>query len=90
MAEQQIRLPHRLTLDGRQQLVVSGVTEVVSFDENAVVLTTDMGTLMVGGTQLQLRNLSSEGGQVVVEGKVSVISYEEPRSAGGWLHRLFG
>ena len=90
MAEQKIRLPHRLTLDERRQLMVSGVTEVVSFDENTVVLTTDMGTVMVGGTQLQLRNLSSEGGQVVVEGKVSAISYEEPRTAGGWLHRLFG
>ena len=90
MAEQKIHLPHRLTLDERRQLMVSGVTEVVSFDENTVVLTTDMGTLMVGGTQLQLRNLSSEGGQVVVEGKVGAISYEEPRAAGGWLHRLFG
>lgn len=90
MAEERIRLPHRLTLDERQQLVVSGVTEVVSFDENAVVLITDMGTLMVGGSQLQLRNLSGKDGQVVVEGKVSTISYEEPRAAGGWLHRLFG
>ena len=90
MAEQRIRLPHRLTLDERRQLMVSGVTEVVSFDENTVVLTTDMGTLMVGGSQLQLRNLSGESGQVVVEGTVSAISYEEPRVAGGWLHRLFG
>ena len=90
MAEERIRLPHRLTLDERQQLVVSGVTEVVSFDENTVVLITDMGTLMVGGSQLQLRNLSGESGQVVVEGKVNAISYEEPRVAGGWLHRLFG
>ena len=90
MAEERMRLPHRLTLDGRQQLVVTGVTEVVSFDENTVVLTTDMGTLMVLGTQLQLRNLSSEGGQVAVEGKVSAMSYEEPKVAGGWMHRLFG
>lgn len=90
MAEERIRLPHRLTLDERQRLVVTGVTEVVSFDENTVVLVTDMGTLMVGGTQLQLRNLSSEGGQVAVEGKVSAMSYEEPKAAGGWLRRLFG
>lgn len=90
MAEERMRLPHRLTLNERQQLLVTGVTEVVSFDENTVVLTTDMGTLMVGGTQLQLRNLSSEGGQVAVEGKVSAMSYEEPKTAGGWLHRLFG
>lgn len=90
MADERIRLPHRLALDGRQQLTVSGVTEVVSFDENTVVLTTDMGTLQVAGSQLQLKNLSGEDGQVAVEGKVSAISYEEPRAAGNWLHRLFG
>ncbi len=90
MVEERIRLPHRLTLDERQRLVVTGVAEVISFDENTVVLTTDMGTLLVAGSQLQLKNLSTEGGQVAVEGKISAMSYEEPRQAGGWLHRLFG
>ena len=90
MAQEQIRLPHRLTLDQRRQLTVTGVSEVISFDENAVVLTTEMGTLLVTGSQLQLRNLSTDGGQVAVEGTVTAMSYEEPKSAGGWLHRLFG
>ena len=85
----QPQLPHKLTLNERQQLVVTGVAEVVSFDENMVALTTDMGNLMVAGSQLQLRNLSTEGGQIVVEGKVSAMSYEEPKPAGGWLGRLF-
>ena len=90
MAEDRIRLPHKLTLNERQHLVVTGVAEVVSFDENMVVLTTDMGSLMVAGSGLQLRNLSTEGGQVAVEGEVSAMTYEEPKLAGGWLHRLFG
>lgn len=89
MAEERIRLPHRLTLDERQKLTVTGVSEVVSFDENSVVLTTDMGTLIILGSQLQLKTLSVEGGQVAVEGTVSAMSYEEPRS-GGWMRRLFG
>ena len=90
MAQDPIRLPHKLTLDERQKLTVTGVAEVVSFDENAVVLTTDLGTLMILGKELQLKTLSVEGGQVAVEGTVSAMSYEEPRQAGGLLRRLFG
>ena len=88
MVENQMHLPHRLTLNERRQLSMTGVSEVVSFDEAAVVLHTELGTLMIQGRDLQLKTLSLEGGQVVVEGTVSSLSYEEPRPAGSWLRRL--
>lgn len=90
MAEERMALPHKLTLNERKKLTVTGVTEVVSFEENAVILKTALGTLMIQGNQLQLKTLSLEGGQVDVEGSVSALIYEEPRSAGGVLRRLFG
>lgn len=80
-------LPHKLQLNERKKLTMTGVTEVVSFDETAVVLQTSMGLLIVQGQQLQLKNLSLEGGQVAVEGDINALSYEEPRQ-GGW-RRLF-
>ena len=90
MAEERMALPHKLTLNERKKLTVTGVTEVVSFEENTVILKTALGTLMIQGNQLQLKTLSLEGGQVDVEGTVSALIYEEPRSAGGVLRRLFG
>ena len=90
MAQEVIKLPHKLALNERKALTVTGVTEVVSFDEASVVLRTSMGTLVVDGTELQLKTLSQDGGQVAVEGKVSAMVYEETRSAGGLLQRLFG
>ena len=81
---------HDLTLKGRKKLTVTGVGEVVSFDETAVVLRTELGVLLVQGNGLQLKTLSVEGGQVAVEGNVSALSYEEPRASGGWLRRLLG
>lgn len=83
------RLPHKLQLSERQQLTMTGVTEVVSFDENAVILQTTLGTLVVQGRELQLKTLSVEGGQVAVDGTVTALTYEEPRS-GSWRQRLFG
>ena len=78
---------HSLNLKNRKKLTMTGVTEVVSFDETAVVLQTSLGLLIVQGQQLQLKNLSLEGGQVAVEGDINALSYEEPRQ-GGW-RRLF-
>lgn len=86
---EQLRLPHKLTLDRRGDLQMTGVTEVVSFDEETVVLGTELGTLVVQGQELQLKTLSVEGGQVTVKGKIAGLNYEEPRrEKDGWLRRL--
>ena len=88
MAEQPA-MPHKLTLNNRSSLTVTGVNDVISFDDSVVVLRTELGTLFVQGSQLQLKTLSTQGGQVDVEGKVASLLYEEPRAKGGWKHRLF-
>ena len=87
---QEDQMPHKLQLNERRQLTMTGVTEVVSFEDSAVVLQTSLGTLIVQGRELQLKTLSLEGGQVAVDGTISSLVYEEPRSGGGWRHRLFG
>ena len=88
--EDALQLPHKLTLNQREDLTMTGVTEVVSFDDTAVVLRTELGTLSVHGQQLQLKTLSVDGGQIAVEGSIAALIYEEPRSKGGLLGRLFG
>lgn len=82
------KLPHKLQLAERNKLTMTGVTEVVSFEENAVVLHTSLGTLVVQGRELKLKTLSLDGGQVAVDGEISALIYEEPRLS-GW-RRLLG
>ena len=89
MADQQ-HIPHALKLDARKKLTMTGVTEVVSFDDAAVVLRTGLGTLVVQGQQLQLKQLTLDGGNVAVDGHISSLTYEETRTPGNWLGRLFG
>lgn len=84
----EITLPHRLELNERKLLNLSGTTEVISFDEGAVVLKTELGQLTVHGKNLQLKSLTPEGGQVTVEGQIDAMIYEDPRPSGG-LRRLF-
>lgn len=88
MAQQDI-FPHGLRLEDRKKLTMTGVTEVVSFDEEAVVVKTSLGVLVVQGQGLQLKTLSPEGGQIHINGSVSSFAYQEPKPTGGWLRRLF-
>ncbi len=89
MAAEKLQLPHKLSLNERKNLTMTGVTEVVSFDENTVVLHTSLGTLEVQGQDLQLKTLSLDGGQVAVDGNISALLYEEPRSAGSFWGKFF-
>lgn len=88
MTPEQIILPQKLTLSERKELNMTGVTEVVSFDDTGVILQTSLGTLEIQGQQLQLKNLSLEGGQVSVSGHICALYYEEPKSTAGFWGRL--
>ena len=89
--EKALETPHKLTLDGRSRLTLTGVTEVESFDEKMVVLHTTLGVLVMRGQSLHPKLLSLDGGQVHVDGTVDSMTYEDPRQEGGsFLSRLFG
>ena len=82
MTEEQF--PHKLTLQERKSLTMTGVAEVISFDESLVVLNTSLGVLTVQGQELKLKTLSLEGGQEAVDGQISALTYEQPREGGLW------
>ncbi len=83
---------HRVTLEGRGRLVVSGVEDVDRFDENEIVMNTAEGALVVTGENLHIDKLSLDGGELHVDGRVDALSYEDDASGarGGLLSRLFG
>ena len=85
-------MAHHIILEEREQLSVSGVEEVESFDENTILLTTAQGALEIQGEGLHIEKLSLDGGDLRVEGRVSALIYEsdEGRRAGGFLARLLG
>ena len=82
---------HALRLEGREQLTVSGVEDVGRFDETGIVMTTSAGTLIVTGSNLHIGQLSLEGGELHLDGRIDSLVYEdEPARGGGFFSRLFG
>ena len=82
---------HRLELDSRERLVVTGVEEVERFDEEEIVMRTTAGTLVVGGTELHIGKLNLDGGELHVDGRIDSVAYEEEGPGrSGFFSRLFG
>lgn len=80
-----------INIDGRRKATVSGVRDVDSFDEQSVSLFTELGPLMVKGTDLRISKLSVDSGDVIIEGDIASAVYTEQhgKSGEGFLKKLF-
>jgi sporulation protein YabP len=80
---------HHVIMEERTNLTVSGVMDIDSFDEQTIVAYTDLGEMLVKGTGLHINKIDLESGDLLVEGKISSISYSEQAGAsGGFWARL--
>ena len=73
---------HTLTARDREQISVSGVSEVVSFDETNVRLITSRGILNLEGEGLRIHVLNAKDGCVAVTGRLNGVLYEDPDTSG--------
>jgi len=76
-------MPHNIIMEDRRLLTVSGVADVDSFDENTVVIFTDLGELTVRGSDLHINRLSVEIGELLLEGRIDSLAYQNPQPKGG-------
>ena len=83
---------HSIILENRKNLVIDGVTDVISFDDINIDLDTLGGRLSISGNELHIHTLCLEKGQIAVDGQISELVYQdvEQRSKKGMFGRLFG
>lgn len=80
MEEKTVTRPHRLMMQDRSVLSVSGIRDVVSFDENQIIVDTDMGLLTMKGKDLHVSRLTLEKGEVDVDGTLDSLVYSSNES----------
>lgn len=81
-----------LVLENRGKLSISGVLDVLSFDDQIVIVETELGLLTVKGENLRINKLSIDTSEVIVEGDINNLSYsenEEQKKGGGLLGKIF-
>ena len=76
-AQAEPKRSHKLTLHMRRSGILTGVKDVISFDEKEIVLETDLGMMWIVGTDLHVTRLSLETGEVDLEGTVDGIRYSD-------------
>jgi len=78
-------------LENRNKLNVTGVLDVVSFDEETVILETELGALIIKGQDFHINRLNVDIGEIAIEGEIDSAAYEDgfSKPKGGFLSRMF-
>lgn len=85
-----VKSPHNLILEDRKALMITGVSDVDSFDDQTIVVYTDKGEMTIKGIGLHIDKLSLETGELKVNGNIIAIVYtDDKRQQGGFFGRLF-
>ncbi len=66
-----------LILENRSKLSISGVLDVLSFDDQVVVVETELGLLTVKGDNIRINKLSIDTSEIIVEGEISYLAYSD-------------
>ena len=90
MEETTNKRAQKLMLNNRNVCMVSGVSDVLSFDLAEILLETDQGMLMIKGNNLHVNRLSLEKGEVDVEGQIDSLTYSELSGMGQKGESFFG
>lgn len=84
-----VRKRHGIILEDRKTLTLTGVKDVAGFDEQKIVLMTELGELTIKGTALHINDFSHENGELSMDGNVDSLVYtEDKRQEGGFFSRL--
>ena len=84
--------PHGLSLENRSRAVLTGISDVKSFHEEEVVLETSGGEMVITGKNLHIAKLTLEDGNLIMDGRIDAIAYQEggkARKGGNVLGRMF-
>ena len=69
-----------IILENREKLSVSGVLDILTFDEEEITLDTHLGILTVKGSDLKVEKLSLDTGEIVAKGNFDNFSYQRDAS----------
>jgi len=84
------RRQHKMTMINRKNCTLTGVIDIIAFDENEVILETDMGILMIKGQDLHVKRLTLEQGEVDVDGNMDSFLYSEHKTLAAKGESLLG
>lgn len=80
---------HRVEMFAREELKLSGINDVHSFNDEGILLETTQGILTVGGEDLRITKLNLEEGEVNLRGNINMLLYNDELSHKEKAENLF-
>ena len=85
-----VKMPHNVILEDRKSLMITGVSDVDSFDDQTITVYTEMGEMTIRGSGLHIGKLSLETGELNITGNIAALGYSDNReNQGGFFSRMF-
>lgn len=81
---------HSVLMENRERVTITGVEDVDSFDESAVLLVTGLGYITLHGVDLHINKLNLDEGQLIVEGEITGLEYSDHEGSRGRGGSFFG
>ena len=82
------RTDQSIIIENRARITVSGVTDVLSFDDETVSLETALGRITVKGEGLRISGFNTETGDLTATGKIHAAVYTGDAKSGGFISRM--
>ena len=87
--EEKLKLNSNIILENRKKLTLSGVKDVVGFDEETIALDTVLGKVTIKGSKLHIQNFNTENGDLTADGKINAVVYISEEKNNGFISKLF-
>ncbi len=66
-----------IVLENREKLNITGILDVFSFDDQIIIVETELGLLTIKGIDLKINKLSIDTSDFVVDGKINSLTYSD-------------
>lgn len=75
MIENNKNIKHDVIIKSRNRLEMTGISDVISYDENEILVVTDEISISIEGENLKIEKFDSEKEDLIVNGLINGIFY---------------
>lgn len=80
---------HNIILENRRKILLTGISDVLTFSDDCVVAVSSKGTVTLRGTDMKMGGFNADKGELSAEGNIVAVVYTAEKTQGGLLNRLF-
>ncbi len=87
--EENIRVNHNVIMEDRKKVMLTGIKNVINFDEETIILDTSCGKFVIKGSSLHILQFNTDTGDLSAEGRVHALIYTAEEKSSNFFGKIF-